>query len=253
MLRGRNRLFTVLAVLVIYPTLAFAAGSATPSRPTLAADARTPQELAAASYQRGLGFRDKAHLLLREADELDNRLVATAGARDRKAMEKSAAKLRGRAKSRFRDAIKRYRAAISRVPGMHEAHASLGYALKQTGHFEAALDAYHVALSLAPDYTEAIEYRGETYLALHRYADVKEAYLKLFRHNRAHAAQLLAAAQTHLAENVGTSGSGSVANAGAEGVNRAEERESLGRWVTERQKVVSQTADLEGPQDSTWQ
>ena len=49
------------------------------------------------------------------------------------------------------------------------------------------------ALELKPGYPEALEYRGEAFLALNRISDAQQAYLDLFAANRGLADKLLSA------------------------------------------------------------
>ena len=98
--------------------------------------------------------------------------------------------------------------------------------------------AYDKALSLRPSYPEAIEYRGEAYLALNRVDDAKQAYLDLFAGNRKLADQLLVAMKSWVAEKRSASGgdvgrargprpvgAGTRADRGPDGVAHARGRE----------------------------
>ena len=87
---------------------------------------------------------------------------------------------------------------------MYEAWNYVGYTNRKLGNYEAALTAYDRALTLKPDYPEAIEYRGHAYLGLNRLDDAKQAYLTLFGSNRKLAAQLLAGMQAWVGEHRGS-------------------------------------------------
>ena len=66
------------------------------------------------------------------------------------------------------NAIFRGEASTDKDAHFHEAFSSLGYARRKLGMYEGALSAYDTALSLVPNYAEAVEYRAEAYLALNR-------------------------------------------------------------------------------------
>ncbi len=61
-----------------------------------------------------------------------------------------------------------------------------------------AVDDYNHALALKPDLKEAIEHRGEAYLAIDRLDDAKIAYMDLFNHAPPLADQLMLAMQKWL-------------------------------------------------------
>ena len=82
---------------------------------------------------------------------------------------------------------------------MHEAHGSLGYALRKLGDYEGALAAYDRALELDPDYAEALEYRAEAYLGLGRIQLAKAAWERLTALDRGRADELLAAMRSWIA------------------------------------------------------
>lgn len=73
----------------------------------------------------------------------------------------------------------------------YQAFSSLGYIKRKTGDMDGALSAYNHALTLNPNYAEAIEYRAETYLIVGRVEEMKKAYGVLAALNRPHAARLL--------------------------------------------------------------
>jgi tetratricopeptide (TPR) repeat protein len=69
----------------------------------------------------------------------------------------------------------------------------MGFAYRKLGDYMKALDMYDRALQLAPNFPDAIEYRGEAYLALNRIDDAKQAYLTLFAMDRKQADMLMKA------------------------------------------------------------
>lgn len=163
-------------VLLGAQSVVFAAGGGSFSAPTNTAPQKTPQQLAVASYNLGIKARDKAH-------EFEAEMVAVETDRQRKKLQKKAAK-------QYKRAAKHYKTAIKHEPRLYQAHGSLGYALKQMGDFEAAMTAYDAALELKPEYTPAIEYRAEAYLELARYDEVIEAHSQLKYRDRGHQKEL---------------------------------------------------------------
>ena len=149
-------------------------GSAMPSAPR-----KTPEQEAVEYYDSGIKFRDKALALEKEA--------AQAGS------DKARAKLENKAQREFEKAVSQLRTATERDPNFYQACSDLGFVLRKTGDYAGALELYNRAVSLAPTYAPAIEYRGEAYLGLDRVEDSKHAYMQLFSMNRGEADQLLKA------------------------------------------------------------
>lgn len=104
-----------------------------------------------------------------------------------------AAKTAEKAQAAYGKAIEKFTASTDLAPDLYQAWNYLGYSHRKLGDAAAALDAYDRALGLKPDYADAIEYRGQAYLALGRLDDAKGAYLALYPGNRKLADQLLAA------------------------------------------------------------
>ena len=73
----------------------------------------------------------------------------------------------------------------------YQAFSSLGYVKRKTGDMDGAMAAYNRALTLNPNYAEAIEYRAEAYLITGSVEKMKIAYGVLAALNRPHAARLL--------------------------------------------------------------
>jgi tetratricopeptide (TPR) repeat protein len=152
------------------------------SMPTSPMPDKTPEQKAADDYNSGLKCRDKAVKYLKEAKEA--------------ADEKDKGQLEHKAQKEFDKAIDRFRDATKLNPRFHQAYSDLGFCLRKTGDYNAALDAYGKALSLSPGYNPAIEYRAEAYLGLNRIEEAKQAYLQLFPADRGHADELLDAMKT---------------------------------------------------------
>lgn len=63
-------------------------------------------------------------------------------------------------------ALSFFKGAISQDSDNHKAHNMMGYTLRKLGRYKKALIAYGKALSIKPDYPEALEYRAEAHLKL---------------------------------------------------------------------------------------
>ena len=150
------------------------------------AERKSPDQLAIENYNAGLRYRDKAWK--------HQEKVATS------TREKDRSKYQKRAHKEFEKAAKRYRAAIEYQSEFYQAHASLGYALKEMGEFDAALTAYARSLALRPQYTPAIEYLAETHLALGEIDKVTRAYSRLVELDPVKAEVLLTAINDWLAK-----------------------------------------------------
>ena len=142
----------------------------------------TPEQQADALYNDGLEYRDKAGKYDKEA----------AAETDTKKKEK----LEAKAKDKYQDASRKFSEAVKKNPNHYSAWGNLGYSLRKTGDYAAALEAYGKAIALQPGYTPAIEYRAEAYLGLNRIEEAKQAYLQLFPADRGHADELLDAMKT---------------------------------------------------------
>lgn len=104
------------------------------------------------------------------------------------------------AEQSYEDALRAFEEAVRIDPRMYEAHTYIGYANRKLGHYDRALEAYASALTLKHDYVRAIEYQGEAYLGLDRFADAKFNYQRLYALDGEQAQTLLAAMRAWLAE-----------------------------------------------------
>ena len=221
----------MFAMFVLLPGYALAAGGSSGGVPTQvggmgpSADlARTPEEIAESRYNRGLKKRDKAWKYEAKAAEADS--------------EKKRSKLEAKAQKQFKKSIKDFRRAIDKNPILYQAHSSLGYALRRTGQYEAALQAYDEALRLQPAYAEAVEYRAEAYLGLGRLDEVKAAYVQLFVLERARADELMQAfVQQRERQPDGLA---------------PEALAGFATWVRERREIAQQTARLSETDLGRW-
>ena len=176
--------------------------------------AESPEENAERHYKRGLEYRDKAW-------KLEKKTAMAKGAAAEKLIKKT--------QKEFGKAVKSQRNAVTANPRMHQAHSSLGYALRKTGESEEAVEAYGMALKIAPGYTEAIEYRAEAYLALDRLEDAKSAYLTLLRVDQARADELMTAMKKWVSEGGSTEVSGA-------------DLDAFSSWVEERAGMAGRAA-----------
>jgi tetratricopeptide (TPR) repeat protein len=210
----------LLATQLLLPMTLSAAGGSS-------ASSDDPQQEAATAYNLGLRHRDKAW-------GLEKKLATKTDEADRAKIEAKIGKEYGKAIDSFRE-------AIEANPKMHQAYSSLGYALRKTGDYDSSLTAYNRALELEPSYTEAIEYRGEAFLGLDRIDDAKEAYLELFRSDRARAEELMSAMKTWVEE-----------RAAEPGVIDPDKLQQFSAWVEERSAIAAQTASLVESSDRSW-
>jgi tetratricopeptide (TPR) repeat protein len=161
---------------------------------------------------------------------LDAGLAAVRDAEDREASEGAAAgrKLSPAVKESYAKARAKFAEATKADPKLAQAWNGLGYSNRKLGDYKTALAAYDRAIELRSGYPEATEYRGEAYLGLNRIEDAKQAYLDLFASNRALADELLERMKQWTA---------------SPGKKKADVAD-LTEFVTEREKIASQTASL---------
>lgn len=179
----------------------------------------TPEQKAHDLYNDGVRYAKKADKAQSEADK------ATDAARKDKAAHE--------AQERYASSLEKFQQAVELDPQLYEGWNYVGYASRRLGHYEDALAAYDKALALKPGYPDAIEYRGEAYLAVNRIPDAKQAYLDLFAGNRALADKLLTAMKAWIVkERASPSGTD------ATGVDE------LDKWIQERAQIAGQTAAL---------
>jgi tetratricopeptide (TPR) repeat protein len=179
---------------------------------------RSPEKVAERAYAKGLKKRDNAW-----------------GHEEKAAQENSDKKRRkslDKAAKDWKDATKYFREAASNKPDFHQAYSSLGYALRKRGQWDKAIAAYDRALDLDSRYAEAIEYRAEAFLALHRLEDVTREYMRLFALDREKARLLMSAMEQWLEE--------ARTSPPTEADVSAEQLESFHRWVESRKQLAAQ-------------
>lgn len=195
--------------------LANGGGSMPSSMPSMPRQ-QSPQAKARDAYNDGVHYVKKA----------DKAQEYAAGATDAGKKEKATHE----AQEAYGAALERFKLAVG-LEDSAEAWNYVGYTSRKLGHYEDALTAYGKALQLKPGYPDALEYRGEAYLALERIPDAQQAYLDLYAANRALAGKLLTAMKTwSSAQRSTASGAGNL--------------EELDQWIQEREQIARQTAAL---------
>jgi len=187
---------------------------------------KSPAEQAAEQYNTGIQHRDKAVALQKEAAA---------------APEKDRAKLEKKADKEFEKAINSYRQSTQLNNQMFQAYSDLGFCLRKTGNYPLALEAYNRALSLAPAYAPAIEYRAEAYLGLDQVDDAKKAYMDLFSTDRSHADELMVAMKGWVQKRQSDPGK-----------MTPETVQSFSTWVQEREELAKQTPSVSEMQTRKW-
>ena len=137
------------------------------------------------------------------------------------------------ARKHYEAALKDFQTATAAAPDNYRAHNGAGYSLRKLGQYERALASYDRALALAPASPEAIEYRAETYLALNRLTDVRQAYMHLFVHDRAASNVLMTAMKVWVEKR---------RNQPA-GIDAAA-IDAFDKWVRERDALATSVANL---------
>jgi tetratricopeptide (TPR) repeat protein len=188
---------------------------------------KSPAEESVEHYNAGNQHRDKALGLQKEATQAGT--------------EKERGKLENKSRKEFERAISEYRQATQLNPNFYQAFSDLGFALRKTGDYTSALEAYNRALSLAAAYAPAIEYRAEAYLALDQVEDAKKAYLQLFPNDRSHADELLTAMKGWVEKRQTDPGK-----------LTPEMVQSFSTWVQEREELAKQTPSVSELRTRKW-
>jgi tetratricopeptide (TPR) repeat protein len=194
-------------------------GMSMPAAPPPMPRERTPQQQAQDAYNDGV----------HEVKKADKAQAAAAQATDAGKKDKAAHE----AQDRYAGALPRFQQATQLDPTLHEAWNYVGYVNRKLGHYDEALAAYAKALTIKPGYADALEYRGEAYLALNRIPDAQQAYLDLYAGNRALAGKLLTAMKSWVADQRAKAVGGNAANL-----------DDLDKWIQERAQIAGQTAAL---------
>ena len=128
------------------------------------------------------------------AEHAENLAAASSNEADRKAAQRAA-------QEAYRASLPNFTSATRLDSSMHEAYTYLGYANRKLGRYDESLQAYDRALKINPDTPYAIEYQGETFLALNRIAEAQFNFLRLYALDAHSAAKLLRAMQAWVEAN----------------------------------------------------
>ena len=128
------------------------------------------------------------------AEHAENLAAASSSDEERKAAQRTA-------QEAYRASLPHFTSATRLDQSMHEAYTYLGYANRKLGRYEESLQAYGQALKINPDTPYAIEYQGETFLALNRIAEARFNFLRLYALDAHSAAKLLRAMQAWVEAN----------------------------------------------------
>jgi len=167
-LRGAAQAAALFAALAL-PSAASAAGSSPPPRPR-----ETPSEATTAGFgksadsTRAAAGRAEAQKAYTKAWDLseDAKKDLVGGKADS-------------AKKRFGKALKKFKEATEIDPTYYEAWNMVGFCSRKTGDLKASLEAYQKCLAIEPEYAQAHEYLGETYLTMGDLAKAKEQLMWL--------------------------------------------------------------------------
>jgi tetratricopeptide (TPR) repeat protein len=216
----RNHIVLSACFLISALPVAWGAGGGNMPMPhTNTPQVTSPEDQAKSAYNDGVRAVHKADKYQAAADEQT----------DAKKKDKALRE----AKEHYTAALAKFTQAVQFDPRMHEAWNYVGYTNRKLGEYDTALAAYERALTLHPGYPEALEYRGEAFLALHRISDAQQAYLDLFASNRQLADKLLTAMKGWV-----TTQRATPSGADATAVT------ALDKWVQERAQIAGQTASL---------
>ncbi len=189
-----------------------------PSMGGAAAPAKTPEDMARDAYNSGIEHKDKGVKYEMDAEKQT--------AKDRE-------KTLNKAKDEYGKALKDFKRAADLVPTAPQPYNGMGFALRKTGDAAKALEMYDKALQIAPGFPDAMEYRGEAYLALNKIDEAKQSYLALFASDRTQADQLMKAMEAWVASH----------QAQPAGVDPGLVS-SLDSWIKERSKLSTLTANM---------
>jgi tetratricopeptide (TPR) repeat protein len=206
----------VLATIGLAVSVALAAGGSKIEEPDTTP--ASPEQQANERYNQGLQYRDDAWRLQKKLDNPDT-------------PEAKRAKIEKNIRRAYESSVRELTAAVGFKPDHHQALGSLGYAYRQLGDFENALEAYNAALELNPDYAEAIEYRGEAYLGLNRINEAQNAYRILLEKNADLAAELLGSMEAWIAARRAEPGDIAVA-----------QLDGFARWVEDRELAACRSS-----------
>lgn len=148
--KGMKKLIVSITLLMVL--LAGYAVAGESSEKSTDSDDSDKKKEAVAHYNNGLDHMDKAKQILIVGDSaFAYNYRATSDAKAKKEYEK---------------AVMEFNTAIDIQPDMKEAYNNLGFCYRKLGKLEMSLKMYERALKFDPDFAQAREYLGETYLAM---------------------------------------------------------------------------------------
>lgn len=207
------------AIVGLYQGVAAASGTSMPAMGGAPSAApKSPAEMARESYNNGIEHKDKGKKLEEQ--------FASQMFRNPKDQEKA----EGKIKDEYTKALKDFKKATEQDPTLYQAYNGMAYSLRKTGDAVKALEMYDKALQMAPGFPDAIEYRGEAYLALGHVDDAKQSYLTLFAKDRTQADLLMKAMMAFVAKPAAGADPAAVS--------------ALDAWIKERAKIATVTADM---------
>ncbi len=83
-----------------------------------------------------------------------------------------------KAKKEYEKAVDAFKETLEHNPAMKEAYNNLGFCYRKLGKLDESLKSYKRALKFDPEFAQALEYLGETYLAMD---DLENANINLFK------------------------------------------------------------------------
>lgn len=212
-----SRYFVIVLLVVSAPSL-YASGMR-PMQPS-SSQQMSPQDTAVSSFNDGVHARDRAWKLEKELESTQD--------------PGKQAKLRQKIQKTYEADARSQRDAIKSKPDMFQAYTELGYALRKSGDYIGALEAYDKSLSIMPNYAEALEYRAEAYLGLNRVTDARDAYLLLYNGGDATRSQQLAEAMLKWV----TARKAEPAGLAAESIDQ------LATWLSQRTEIAAHSGPI---------
>jgi tetratricopeptide (TPR) repeat protein len=218
MSRGVKVLLFLMTAVGLYQLGVSATGLSIPTQRGAPLAPKTAADLAKDSYNSGIKHKDKGKQL---EEQIDNQTFKDA---------KDRAKYDAKIQDEFGKALKDFQKAAELDPTLYQAFNGMGYAYRKTGDATQALAMYDKALQMAPGFPDALEYRGEAYLALARVDDAERTYLALLASDRTQADQLMKAMTAWVAK----------PPASVEPATLS----AFEAWIQERVKLAATTADM---------
>jgi tetratricopeptide (TPR) repeat protein len=141
------------------------------------------------------------------------------------------ARAREKLEDAYGKALEQYTEVLRNKNDMYDAWSQVGFIHLRFGAFRESIDDYNHALKLKPDLPEALEHRGEAFLAVDRLDEAKATYMDLFFHDRPLADQLMVSMQGWLQAH----------RSAANGV-RGADIDAFDKWLQERDSIAKTTA-----------